>query len=302
VHLATAGQYHVLAGVRSERDAASIRDLGVATLQPLLVDVADEASCEAAAKHVEQYMQEHQLPFVCLVNNAGQARLLPLECHALADARKLFEVNFFGAMKLTQLCLPWLRQSQGRIVFVSSFAGIFAAPFGGMYSATKFALEGFADSLRREVSPFGISISLVEPGYIKTGVVDTSIAASAAASRLSAAEMVAFRPLYANFYEGLGGDSSGSSSSGSSSSSSSSSSSNGATATAGGSGSATKRSEVAAGSDPIVVAEAIDHALRSPQPKTRYIVANTASGLPAIYLAWLAWFLPDRLQDKIIGC
>ncbi len=91
--------------------------------------------------------------------------MLPLEFHDLDDARAVFEVNVWGALGLTQLLLPTLRASQGRIVMVSSVAGEVVRPGSSIYSASKFALEAASDALRRELSPLGVSVSLVRFGF-----------------------------------------------------------------------------------------------------------------------------------------
>jgi NAD(P)-dependent dehydrogenase (short-subunit alcohol dehydrogenase family) len=105
-----------------------------------------------------------------LVNSAGYGAFGSVEDVDLADARTQFEVNLFGLVLITQLCLPVMREQQGgRIINVSSLAGFFSAPMGGWYSASKFALEGLSDSLRLEVRQFGIDVVLVEPGPVRTG-------------------------------------------------------------------------------------------------------------------------------------
>jgi NAD(P)-dependent dehydrogenase (short-subunit alcohol dehydrogenase family) len=104
-----------------------------------------------------------------LVNNAGYALAGALEEISLDEARAQLETNFFGVVKMVNSVLPSMRQQkQGRIINVSSFAGISAIPFMGMYSASKFALVGYTDALRMEVSPFNIHVSIVEPAFLKT--------------------------------------------------------------------------------------------------------------------------------------
>lgn len=269
LHLAQTTGFYVFAGVRSETDSKAIRALGFDNLLPISLDVTSAASRKEAISIIERATISSRVPpLVALVNNAGQARLLPLEFHTEEDAKYLMDVNFHGPAELTKQCLPLLRASQGRVIFVSSFAGIFASPFGGMYSASKFAVEAYGDTLRREMTPYSVSVSLVEPGFVKTGVVNASIPASERASAIpiDGPEM---KGLYSRFCDGVG---------------------------------ASLKQDVKAGSDPIVVAQAIRHAIVSNRPCTRYLVATTALGIEARYLAWLAWFLPTRWQDKIVGC
>ena len=105
-----------------------------------------------------------------LVNNAGYGFAGAIEETSMAEARQIFEVNFFGAMKLTQLVLPHMRkQKSGRIIQISSHGGFMAFPGFGMYNASKFALEGMSEALAQEVAPLGIYVSIVEPGPFRTG-------------------------------------------------------------------------------------------------------------------------------------
>jgi NAD(P)-dependent dehydrogenase (short-subunit alcohol dehydrogenase family) len=105
-----------------------------------------------------------------LVNNAGIAIAMPLEFIPLQELRRQLEVNVIGQIAVTQAFLPHLRRSQGRVVFVGSIAGKSALPFLGAYAASKHALEALADSLRIELRPFGVAVSLVEPGTIRTPI------------------------------------------------------------------------------------------------------------------------------------
>lgn len=104
-----------------------------------------------------------------IVNNAGYGLLGPIEVTSLDEVKHIFAVNFFGPLTLIQAVLPILReQRQGHIVNISSIAGIAPAPGSGIYAATKFALEGLSLSLAQEVAPFGIWVTLVEPGALRT--------------------------------------------------------------------------------------------------------------------------------------
>jgi NAD(P)-dependent dehydrogenase (short-subunit alcohol dehydrogenase family) len=104
-----------------------------------------------------------------LVNNAGYGSYGAVEDVPLDEARRQFEVNVFGLARLIQLVTPHMRaQGSGRIINVSSIGGKFYEPFGAWYHATKFAVEGFSDSLRMELKPFGIDVVLIEPGPIIT--------------------------------------------------------------------------------------------------------------------------------------
>ncbi len=99
---------------------------------------------------------------------------MPLEFIPLDELRRQLEVNVVGQVAVTQAFLPQLRRSRGRIVFVGSIAGRSALPFLGAYAASKHALEALADTLRVELRPFGIDVSLVEPGTIRTPIWEKS--------------------------------------------------------------------------------------------------------------------------------
>jgi len=104
-----------------------------------------------------------------LINNAGVGVFGAFEDLSEEQIRKQFEVNFFGAVMLTQELLPKIRESSGRIINVSSAFGIVGFPLASMYCATKFALEGWSESLAYEVSPMGVSVCIIEPGAFDTG-------------------------------------------------------------------------------------------------------------------------------------
>src|SRR3954447_14480094 len=104
-----------------------------------------------------------------LINNAGYGSYGAVEDVPIDEARRQFEVTVFALARLTQLVTPHMRaQGSGRIINVSSIGGKFYEPFGAWYHATKFAVEGFSDSLRLELRPFGIRVVLIEPGPIRT--------------------------------------------------------------------------------------------------------------------------------------
>jgi NAD(P)-dependent dehydrogenase (short-subunit alcohol dehydrogenase family) len=135
-------------------------------LLPILLDVTDHRSIEAAAKSVADALGGRAL--AGLVNNAGIDIAGPLETTSVAGARLQFEVNVIGLLAVTQAFLPLLRQGRGRVVNIGSVLGRLAIPFMGAYSASKFALEGLTDALRIELHPWGIHVSLIEPGPVAT--------------------------------------------------------------------------------------------------------------------------------------
>lgn len=167
---------HVFASVRKEADAQSLRDEFGASVTPLIFDVADEAAVRAGAAQVAQALGKRRL--YGLVNNAGIAvpgPLLHLDTEAL---RRQFEINLFGVHNVTRAFADLLGADKertgkpGRIVMISSVGGQNGAPFVGPYSASKFALEGYSQSLRRELILYGIDVIVIGPGAIATPIWD----------------------------------------------------------------------------------------------------------------------------------
>jgi len=155
----------VFAGVRNDADAARAAALHE-RVRPLMLDVADAASIEAAVRTVA----ESGHPLRGAVANAGIAVAGPLEFLPVDELRRQFEVNVFGALAFVQAFLPQLRASRGRVVFVGSISGRLGVPFIAPYSASKAALRSFADALRLELRPAGIAVSLIEPSSVKTPI------------------------------------------------------------------------------------------------------------------------------------
>ena len=110
-----------------------------------------------------------------LVNNAGYGQMGPIELIPTADTQRQFEVNLLGPLALIQTVIPIMRnQGGGRIINMSSLGGRLAFPFGGLYSASKFAIEGLSDALRMELEPFNIQVSVIEPGPVSTDFFDVA--------------------------------------------------------------------------------------------------------------------------------
>ncbi|WP_017612356.1 SDR family oxidoreductase [Nocardiopsis salina] len=127
------------------------------------LDLADDASVEACAEQVGAVD--------VLVNNAGESQSGPFEELPGAALERLFRINVFGAVRLTQLVLPGMRErGYGRVIMVGSMLASFPLAYRSSYVASKAAVKGFADSLRREVQPYGVGVSTVEPGSISTGI------------------------------------------------------------------------------------------------------------------------------------
>jgi NAD(P)-dependent dehydrogenase (short-subunit alcohol dehydrogenase family) len=167
-HLAREG-WKVFATARRVESIEDLRDAGIAVM-PL--DVTDEASMESAVRAIEVA----EGPVGVLVNNAGYGLQGPAETTSMEEIRRQFETNVFGLIRLTQLVLPGMRdQRWGRIVNVSSMGGRMTLPGGAYYHASKYSVEAFSDALRFEVRPFGVTVSLIEPGPVLTKFGDTAV-------------------------------------------------------------------------------------------------------------------------------
>ena len=162
-----AAGWQVFAGVRRDADADSLREAGSARMQPLILDVTDAAQIAAAAERVGAGLDG-------LVNNAGIGVPGPLETMPMEDIRRQIEVNMFGHIAVTKAMLPAIRRARGRVVFISSIGGRIAFPMNGPYHLAKFGIEAAGDVFRQELRPWGISVSIVEPGSIKTPIWERS--------------------------------------------------------------------------------------------------------------------------------
>jgi NAD(P)-dependent dehydrogenase (short-subunit alcohol dehydrogenase family) len=163
--------FHVLAGVRREVDADALRAEGI---EPHILDITVDSDVAAIADRVAR--DPLGRPLRALVNNAGISVNAPVEALPIAEWRQVFEVNVFGHVAMTQALLPALRRSAGTVVNISSVGGKVALPTYGAYAGSKFALEAVSDSLRREVSGLGVKVVVVEPGAVKTEMLERGIA------------------------------------------------------------------------------------------------------------------------------
>jgi len=159
--------YRVLATVRNEQQLDELNSLNQPGLQPLLLDVTDEAEIARVREYAEQHCPDG---LYALINNAGAGLPAAVELSAIDDARHLLEVNTLGPLRMMQEILPLLRAGGGRIINISSMNGTVAMPMVGAYSASKFALEAFCDTLRVELRPWKIPVVIVRPGQVKTSI------------------------------------------------------------------------------------------------------------------------------------
>jgi NAD(P)-dependent dehydrogenase (short-subunit alcohol dehydrogenase family) len=188
--------WRVFAGVRKEADADLLREAGSERLAPLILDVTAADQIAVAAERIEADVGKAGLDG--LVNNAGIGLLGPLETLPIEDFKRTVEVNLIAQVAVTQALLPQVRAACGRIVFVSSVGGRMAMPFGSPYHAAKFGLEAVADSLRRELRPWGIGVAVIEPGSIDTPI---WARANRAAEEIAARTPAAQEDLYGSMLE-----------------------------------------------------------------------------------------------------
>ena len=155
------------------RKLDAIKDLKAAGCEILACDVCDEGSMRAAVATVEK----REGAVGVLINNAGYGSEGPTEEVSMEEVRRQFETNVFGLLRMVQLCAPGMRrQGWGKIINIGSMGGSLVFPGGGIYHATKYAVEALSDALRFELRGFGIDVVLVKPGPIKTAFGDTAIA------------------------------------------------------------------------------------------------------------------------------
>ena len=212
----------------------SIADLERAGCRTLALDVTDEGSMSAAVAAVEQA----EGSVGALVNNAGYSQSGAVETVPLDDARRQFETNVFGLLRMCQLVLPGMRAAgHGRIVNVSSMGGKLVFQGGGIYHATKFAVEAISDAMRFEVSGFGVHVVVIEPGLIKTNFAETAVGSVASDNGPYAKFNSAVQASTAGAYDGLFGK---------------------------------------LGGGPDTVAKAIERAITARRPRTRYKVTASA--------------------------
>lgn len=249
--------YRVLAGVRTAADASRVEAAGDGRIRALQLDVTRPEEVEAAREAVAAEVGDRGLDI--LVNNAGIAAAGPLEFLPLEVFRRVQEVNVVGLLGVTQAFLPMIRTARGRIINIGSISGLVANPFVGAYAASKHALEGLTDSLRVELAPWGIEVILIEPGVIQTPIWSKSEADAMAMQAEFPPEAV---HLYGRSMEAM------------------------------------RRillPAVARASPAEVVADAVQDAALSPEPRTRYVV-----GKQARLRVLLGTLLPDRMRDRMM--
>ncbi|WP_371433335.1 oxidoreductase [Novosphingobium sp.] len=150
--------------VGTVRKAAQVGELAGEGIAAIVMDVNDPAAVEAGVLAARDQMGGIDV----LVNNAGFGMVGAVEALSLDEVRAVMETNFFGVWRVTQAVIPLMRATGGTIVMISSMAGQIGMAGAGAYCASKFALEGLAESLGEELAPFGVDVLIVEPGAFRT--------------------------------------------------------------------------------------------------------------------------------------
>ena len=260
LHLDRLG-FEVFGGVRTDEDAESLRAEASERFEPLILDVTDPDHIRKAAERVTEVAEA---PLSGLVNNAGIGVGGPFELLPVSDFRHQIEVNLIGQVAVSQAFIPALRRARGRLVFISSIGGLIATPFMSPYHASKFGIEAVGDVLRQELRPFGVQVSIVEPGSIATPIWDKGkVTAQAVRRDLSAEDRELYGETVARMEELLG---------------------------------RTARR----GAPPEKVAKVVAHALTASRPRTRYLVGADAR-VTATLAKLLPDRLRDRLVARARG-
>lgn len=256
LHLDSIG-LRVFAGVRRDHDAASLRDAASQRLTPIRLDVTDAGQVAEAARVVGEAVRDSRL--LGIVNNAGIAVAGPVEFVPLEEWRRQLEVNVIGTVAMVQAFGALLRENTGRVVTIGSMGGRVAQPMAAPYCASKFALEAISDALRIELLPWGIAVSLIEPGKVRTPIWDKGLEAGAEMLRAAPPQL---RSLYGRAVQIA---------------------------------QRIAAHENETGVDPIEVARAVEHALVSSKPRSRYPVGRQAK-----LVIPLSRVMPDRLRDELV--
>src|SRR6266498_788222 len=160
--------YRVFGTAHSENDIAEFQNLSAGNDITLTVtDITKEEQVNNWKEQIRKLLDQDELDL--LINNAGVLTPGPMKVLSLSSVRREFEVNVFGSLATIQAFLPLLRQAKGRIVQIGSMTGRFPLPFSGPSSASKAAMEAFADVYRTELKPFGVDFIMVQPGNMLTG-------------------------------------------------------------------------------------------------------------------------------------
>lgn len=156
--------FKVYAGARKQEDIKELNK--IENIISLEIDVTKQNTIDKAI----EYIKNQKMGLYALINNAGIGLAGPLMELPVEDLYEQFDVNLFGIHRITKAVFPLLLESKGKIVMISSDSGFFATPFFGPYCSSKFALEGYSDSLRRELLVFDVKVVIIEPGRVNTSI------------------------------------------------------------------------------------------------------------------------------------
>jgi NAD(P)-dependent dehydrogenase (short-subunit alcohol dehydrogenase family) len=252
--------FTVFAGVRKLEDGESVRAEASERLEPVIIDVTDEAAIADTARLVGEATGGR---LAGLVNNAGITVQGPVEALPLDDYRRQLEVNVIGQIAVTQALLANIRAARGRVVFISSIGGRGGLPYLSPYNASKAAIGAVADSLRGEMRQFGVEVSYIEPGAIATEIWDKAVTGAPALRESLGPQMI---DLYGPKLDQLA---------------------------------ALAKKTGDGGLPPDAVADVILHALTASRPKARYVVGTEAK-VTAALRTYLPKRVFDRLVERRI--
>ena len=256
LHLAEKG-FHVFAGVRRAKDGERLQARAAGSITPVTVDVTKEKTIATARAAVEGAVGKQGLAGV--VNNAGLAVPGPLELQPMADFRLQLEANLFGPLAVIQAFMPLIRRGNGRIVNVGSVGGMVVLPITGGYSVSKFGLHAMSDALRLELRQWGIHVSLVQVAPVESAIYAKTYAAlDDLRTKLGDEGYRLYEPQIAAVRK------------------------------------ATEKAEADAEA-PVVIAQAVHHALTSGRPKARYLAGHGGRQVQA------AAALPDHARDRALA-
>ena len=254
--------FHVFGGVRKAQDGHVLQENTSGRISPLFMDITDTTSLSAEPDIVAA--ETNSMGLSGLINNAGIVIAGPIEFLSLDDIRMQYEVNVLGQIAVMQAFLPLLRKARGRIINMGSINGKVVTPFISPYAASKFSLEAITDSLRMELRPWSMSVSIIQPGSVATPIWKKSIEDADKRSQQFPAQA---HSLYAPAFEAVR--------------------------------SAAERT-AKEGMPSDVVARSVAHALTSKRPRTRYLVGGAAR-IQAILKHFLPNMLPMAALQMMLA-
>ncbi len=156
--------------IGSARRSSDVEDLQLKYPEQFIVWICDLSS-EVQVESLAGFLQSRQINQIdILINNAGVARAAPFEHQNFQEIKNMIQVNVLAVLRVTQIITPFLKSNQGRIINISSVSGKTGTPFLAAYCASKHAIEGFSESLRREMKVYGIKVIIIGPGSVKTPI------------------------------------------------------------------------------------------------------------------------------------